>query len=231
MAVKTTSDFPIDLADESEGLGTLIVTDARLLIQPAVPGQYPASANHDSGHAYGVLRLGNDAGRQPMHIVFSGSPARAHALLDQVFHTFVDACCFEQWCDARVFYMVEDVKADCHEYGFEDGSYTMIIYVWCNVPGDQVDPLVDGIIADALPEDRFVVIRPDSSELGYSTQGVIVDYPQQDDPEDDLDERDEREDECEGGCGQPAYACVCAEMDSFRRFQADPNTAGSSWTA
>lgn len=36
--------------------------------------------------------------------------------------------------------------------------------------------------------------------------------------------------ECPNGCGQPAYACTCAEIESWHRFQADPATRGSWWT-
>jgi hypothetical protein len=43
---------------------------------------------------------------------------------------------------------------------------------------------------------------------------------------------DERDDDiCDGICGQPAYACTCAETESFRLHQSDPATAGSWWVA
>ncbi len=42
----------------------------------------------------------------------------------------------------------------------------------------------------------------------------------------------EPEDEiCSGICGQPSYACTCAETESYRAFQADPETRGSFWVA
>lgn len=50
-----------------------------------------------------------------------------------------------------------------------------------------------------------------------------------DDVDDDYDERDN--DICDGICGQPAYACTCAETESFRQHQSDPATAGSWWVA
>ena len=46
-----------------------------------------------------------------------------------------------------------------------------------------------------------------------------------------FDDYDEDEDICPGICGQPAYACTCAETESFRRHQSDPATAGSWWVA
>ena len=43
---------------------------------------------------------------------------------------------------------------------------------------------------------------------------------------------DDREDECPGGCGQPdGILCVCAELDSLARHNADPETRGSWWVA
>lgn len=45
---------------------------------------------------------------------------------------------------------------------------------------------------------------------------------------DDLD--DEEEYGCQG-CGQSNMGCVCAEIESLRRHNADPNTRGSYWTA
>ncbi len=227
MVTQTTTEFPIDLDNEAEGLGMLIVTDAQLLIRPAVPGQHYRYEQHDADHAYGVLCLGNDGqGHETTHIVFSGSPAEAHKLLDRVFHCYVDACCLELGCDARVLYLVDGETVDYHTYGWDDGHYTMTFFVHCNVPEGQVETSVGRTIAEADEDQRFVVVRPDSSELGYAAQGIIAGHSQQDDPEDDFDEpydpRDEREDECEGGCGQPAYACVCAEMDSLRAYNSLP---------
>lgn len=39
------------------------------------------------------------------------------------------------------------------------------------------------------------------------------------------------EEECPDGCGQPAYACTCAELESLNRHNAEPATRGSYWTA
>lgn len=49
--------------------------------------------------------------------------------------------------------------------------------------------------------------------------------------DDDRDDYYEDDDICPGICGQPAYACTCAETESFRRHQSDPATAGSWWVA
>jgi hypothetical protein len=235
MVATTTTEFPIDLDSEAEGLGTLIVTDAQLLVRPRVPGQYRRFDHHDSSHAYGVLCLGNDGqGLETTHIVYSGSPAEAHKLLDRVFHCFVDSCCLELGCDARAIYVVAGETVHAAEYGWDDGSYTMTFIVHCEVPEDQAEAFVDQTIAEAEEDQCFVVVRPDSSELGYAAQGIIAGHSQQDDPEDDFDEPydEAEEDLCEGGCGQPARYCVCAEMDSLRRYESLPmEEREGPWTA
>ena len=49
---------------------------------------------------------------------------------------------------------------------------------------------------------------------------------------DDADDYDERDDECLGGCGQPAYACTCAELASWNRYLATPmEERCGPWTA
>lgn len=45
------------------------------------------------------------------------------------------------------------------------------------------------------------------------------------------DENDEIDEICDGICGQPAYACTCAETEAFRRHNADPATRGSWFVA
>lgn len=60
--------------------------------------------------------------------------------------------------------------------------------------------------------------------------GCCVTHAQPEEPEDDFIE-DRDDEECPGGCGQPAYACTCAELESLRRHNADPATRGSWWVA
>lgn len=51
---------------------------------------------------------------------------------------------------------------------------------------------------------------------------------------DEPSEADDREDdeECAGGCGQPAYACTCAELASWKRYLATPmEERCGPWTA
>src|SRR5687767_4688535 len=104
MATATKIDeFPVEL--EEEGVGTLFITDAHVLIRPAVPGQYPASVKHDSAHANGILCLGNDRGVYTTHIICAGDLRTAHQMLDRVFYAYVDAESFSLWCDARVNYI------------------------------------------------------------------------------------------------------------------------------
>lgn len=198
----TTTEFPIDLETNDEGLGTLFITDAALLVRPRrVPGQYPASAKHDSAHAYGILNLGNDMGQYQWHIICHADPRAAHQMLDRVFYAYVDACCLELWCDARVCYIVNGKTIKVEEYGFEDGNYTMIFNVYCNVAEDGTEDFLTSLTSNVAETERFVMVRPDSSEYGYAARGFTVDQS----PEDDFD--DDSYDECQGCGGRGCERC------------------------
>ncbi len=165
------TEFPINLDDECEGLGALIITDAQLLVRPRKVQGYPMSVKHDTSHAYGILRLGNDMGVYTTHIICKDGPSAAHQLLDRLFYAYVDGCCLELWCDARVCYIDNGEVAKVEEYGFDDGSYTMFFRVYCNVT--DTEAFLATLIANET--DRTVVVRPDpSDELGYNVRGFVA---------------------------------------------------------
>lgn len=174
-------EYPIDLgtATDSSAVGSVIITDARSLIRPAVPGQQSVGVMHDSAHAYRILDLGNDMGHYQWHIVCQEDPEAAHELLDRVFCAYVDASCQELWCDARVCYIVDGKTVLVKEYGFDDGRYTMVFNVYCGIAADQTEGFIVALCADQT--DHYVVIRPDSSEPGFSVQGFAVEHPDEDD--------------------------------------------------
>lgn len=173
----TITEFAIDLDanddyDEPAGIGTLYVTDATLLVRPRRdPVQYH-DIEHDANHAYQVLELGNCMDTCEWNIIYAGGVEAAHQLLDRVFHAYVDGCCRHLWCDACVYYFVGDKAVRLEEYGFEDGHYTMVFNVYCGVAGEQTEDLLDWLTTDET--DRFVVVRPDGSELGYNARGFAV---------------------------------------------------------
>jgi len=175
----TTTEFPVDLNNDDEGLGTLFISDASLLVRPRkVPGQYPASVPHDTVHSYQILCLGNDMDEYQWHIIYKGDPRAAHQLLDRVFYAYVDACCLQLWCDARVCYIVDGETIKVEEYGFEDGQYTMIFNVYCGIAEDQTEDFLATLTANET--DGLVVVRADSSELGYNVRGFSVEQSDED---------------------------------------------------
>jgi hypothetical protein len=188
------TEFAIDLDADNEGLGDLFVTDAALLVRPRrIPGLYPASVAHDTTHAYEVLSLAYDMNEYQWHIISHVGPRASHQLLDRVFYAFVDACCLQQWCDARVCYIVDGKAVHVQEYGFEDGQYTLIFNVYCGITEDQTEEFLATLTADQT--DRFVVVRPDSSERGYSLRGFDVEQSDEDDYDQPYDEYDDSDDE------------------------------------
>ncbi len=168
---RTTRKFTIDLDEVNEGIGQLFITDPSVLIRPAVPGQYPASVRHNSGHANGILAMGDDMGVYTTHIITSLSPEEAHKMLDRVFYAFIDACCFSLWCDARVSYIVDENIIRVEEYGFEDGEYTQRFNVHCDVPAEHTEGVLANLLDEKLECIDFVVIYSDDSEYGYEAQG------------------------------------------------------------
>lgn len=206
----TITEYPIHPDKNVKGIGRAIIADARMLVRPAVPGQHPAGVTHDTAYAYQILNLGNDMySEEPTHIVCQEDPEAAHELLDPVFRAYVETSCREYWCNARVDYILGDKVVLTKEYDFEDRryiKYTMTIAVHCGVAADQAEEFIapeTGEWADGL-----IVIRPDSSEQGFSVHGFAVEESEADeaahlDPleEDDslaayvasMDARDERE--------------------------------------
>lgn len=222
----TITEFPVNLDVEGKP-GSLFISDASLLVRPrTVPGQYPASVKHDTIHASQVMNLGNDRGKYQWHIIYKGDPRAAHELLDRVFYAYVDGCCLELWCDARACYIVDGATVYVRKYGFDDGQYTMVFNVYCDIAKDQTEKFLATLAANET--DRFIVVRPDLSERGFSVHGFDVDSSEKD----DFDGAEDEYDECPRGCGQPAYACTCAELASFRHYNAIPlEERCGPWTA
>jgi hypothetical protein len=220
------TEFTVDKNTDNVDPCTLFISDAALLVRPrVVHGQYPANVNHDTVHAYEVLDLGNDMATYQWHIVYKGDPHAAHRLLDRVFYAYIDGCCLQQWCDARVCYIVNGKTVRVVEYGFEDGSYTLVFNVYCGIAGDNTEEFLASLTA--AETGRFIVVRPGSSENDYSLHGFTVGQSDEADIYDGPYGNDDREDECRGGCGQPAACCTCIELESFRNH--DPYDG--AWTA
>lgn len=185
----TTAEFLIDLDEDNEGVGTVIITDAQLLllVRPAVSRQYPPSVKHDSTYAYRILNLGNDMGMYyQWHIICQGDPRTAYQLLDRVFYAYVEACCLALWCDANACYIVDGKTVLVKGYGFKDGQYTMVFNVYCGIAKGQTEEFVAALTADQA--DNFVVIQPDSSAQGFSVHGFAVEQPDENDTDYDEDE-------------------------------------------
>lgn len=189
-----TTEFFVDTNRYHEGVGNLIITDASLLVRPRkISGLYPASVSHDTVHAHELLNIAYDA--YTWDIISQADPGTTHQLLDRVFYAFVDACCFQQWCDARVNYIVDGKTVDKKEYGFEDGQYTLNFNVYCGIAKDRTEEFVATLTAQQTY--RFVVARPDQSKIGYSIRGFEVHEPDQD-AYDDYDYPEENEDPLAG---------------------------------
>ena len=176
-------ECPIDLEEvmDSRATGSVIISDVtRTLIRPAVPGQYPASVKHDSRHAYRLLDMANDRGGDFQgHIICQEDPATVHRLLDGIFYAYVDMSCFEQWCDARVVYIVDGKTVEVKEYGSTEHShYTMVFSVYCGIPADQTEEFIARLSAEQT--DHYVVIRPDSSGSGLDVRSFAFEYPELD---------------------------------------------------
>lgn len=94
-----------------------------------------------------VLYLGENDWNCTYHIISSLGPEESHRALDSVFHDFVEACCYELWCDATVRYDCDSETVRVKEYGFSDGQYTMFFTVHCGVSPDAVSDLVSKLTA------------------------------------------------------------------------------------
>ena len=170
-----TKEFTVDTTANNGDLGSLIITDAQLLLRPAPAGQYH-KIPYDVAHAMSILNLNEDEGAWVRHIVCHESPQEAVRLLDSVFSAYLDACCMELWCDALVNFIQDDTTVEVKHYGFDDGSYTMIFNVYCGISPSETDELVNDLITD-LPDDgeyrSYVVIESDASGQGFVANGFL----------------------------------------------------------
>jgi hypothetical protein len=131
MIADRSNEFPVDLDQDEQGC--LVVTDAKLLIRPARPGQYHRDAWYDTARVYWILDLGRYDASYITHIVTDVTAVRAHRRLDRLFSNFVnDYCKAKIWVDSRVNYIGAGGKVlHTASYGMEDGSYELNINVYC----------------------------------------------------------------------------------------------------
>jgi hypothetical protein len=69
----------------------------------------------------------------------------------------------------------------------------MIFNVYCSIAEGQTEEFLATLTADQ--SDRFVVVRPDSSERGYGIHGFDVEQSDEDDYDEPYDEYDDSDDE------------------------------------
>ncbi len=141
--------FDVDLDTIECGIGTLFIADESLVLQDPR-----------------ILRLGNDMGRFTTHIMSASTPSMSSMLLDRVLHDFVNAACYDLWCDAYVDFMIDDMVVLTKEYGFADGSYTMRIKVHGRgIRGGQNGffDIFGQLLDEATPDEPLISIDTGSS--------------------------------------------------------------------
>lgn len=147
----TTREFEVSL--DSEGLGTLLVTDLGLMLRPAVAGQYHRDSPHDEGRIAQIMNLG-DTGDYNLewHVVTDLPAAEAHRKMDRAWHAYFDGYCMGKvWIDANVTYIgPEGSTLLTHGYGFDDGEVNGTVYVygrefwdWCGTGHPGLDSWSD----------------------------------------------------------------------------------------
>jgi hypothetical protein len=122
-------------AELEEGLGHLLVTDAGLLVKPAVPGQYH-QVPLDTAHFAQVMDVGDVTdgwGDITWHVVTSMPAQEAHSQLDRGWYAYFDGYCMGKvWIDATVNYIGADSRViRTAGYGFSDGERRAVVYVYC----------------------------------------------------------------------------------------------------
>lgn len=145
---------PIDPGTIEDGSGTLFIMDAEQLI--------------DDGWLLGIANTNMEC--YTVHIMFAGSPAEAHRLLDSTFHDYINDCCLQLGCDARVDYIVDGVIVMSPEYGWDDGSYSQNFRVYCNADTGLIASVLSGLLVSANDDTPLYVVRHDSSpetDYGY----------------------------------------------------------------
>jgi hypothetical protein len=201
-AATSTQDTATDVS------GTLIVTNADLLIRPRVNDHSLVRAEHDVDHAFRILERGNYDGMYMWHIFTSDDADTARHKLDPVFRAYIDRCMLGgQFCDAHVMYAVDGNTIFSKGYGFEEPLFSMLFMIHCELPDTYVERDVTRIMDEASSRQNWIVVRPAESELGYAVT-VYSNLPDEDDgievddSDDDMgrgDEPDESDDD-EGEC-------------------------------
>ena len=144
-----TQEFAVSPHVDEEGAGLLLVTDAKLLVRPAVPGQLH-QVRHDTAHFAAVMDLGDVAdgwGIITWHVVTDLPAAQANCLLDRGWYAYFDGYCMGKvWIRAIVNYIgAGNATLGSHEYGFTDGQIHGDVNVYCReywegLAADQADP-------------------------------------------------------------------------------------------
>ncbi|MBW3538245.1 hypothetical protein KY386_02000 [Candidatus Parcubacteria bacterium] len=196
MTTIKTVDFPIDVNDtELEGVGTLLVTDHRLLLP------------HDSQRMARIMNLGafDDGYGITWHIMTNLRALEAANELHSAWREYFDYCCIDKavMINANVIYVGSDSETFfSRRYGFPGGSISGTVTVYCQefwlsapfsdwlVECGSIPPLDDDAVsrleADQLRQlqerigqsllatyatAKLVVVSPADSEPGYSARG------------------------------------------------------------
>lgn len=196
----TAAEFDVKIGQG--GQGTLIVADD-MLIRPAEPNpEYCDRGMHlDTARVAEILDLGDkEEGFYPTwHIVSRFYDLDMLSIeLDRIFYMYVHEYCMSKtWVRARVNYMASDGEVQIHKsYGVEDGNSDLVFQVYCGIAEEEAENFIAALANKLVKESsRVVVVRPDSSERGFSVQGLLG------------------EGMCPGDCGWMIDSCKCPEID------------------
>lgn len=189
-----TAEFDVKL--DQGGQGTLIVADD-MLIRPAesCTGHRGCGVQHDTARVAEILDLGDKKeGFYPTWYIVcrSPDPDMINIELDRIFYMYVHEYCMSKtWVGAHVNYMTSDGEIQVHKfYGVEDRNSDLIFQVYCIA--EEVETFI-AALADKLVKEssHVVVVHPDSSERGFSVQGLLG------------------EGMCPGNCGWSIDSCKC----------------------
>ncbi len=169
----TLTETVLDPDTLEDGMGTLLITDMHLIVDVEHPGSLQ-TFQHWKNRAANILGLGNDMGLYTTHIISPGSASVTSRWLDNVFSDFVNACCYSLGCDAEADYIVGDgiIRRLHKEYGWDDGSYTMHLRVYCDSAGLG---LLDKLKSEVALNVPLIVVSPDPSRLGYEVHKFSLD--------------------------------------------------------
>ncbi|MDB5170012.1 MAG: hypothetical protein JWN82_408 [Candidatus Saccharibacteria bacterium] len=125
------NEFAIDLdPEDGYGQGILLVTDVRLLLRSAVPGQYHYTVPYDSNNIIRVLNLGDEGNVDAWHIACELPFTETMNQLDKLFSCYADYYTMSKiWVDLRVnFFGANDTILHTEIYGGGEDAITFNIY-------------------------------------------------------------------------------------------------------